>query len=361
MTALESLIGFHAHLQLEVALRIVVALTLIAGTALLLRRVAAGRDPVTAHSVLTFALTASLAMPVIAVVVPVLPLPYDLPSSLVHLDNTPHMGPFRMALADFLGIRGAATSSGAAFRGPGPLAWLSAAWLVVAAGLAARQLVGLVRVRRRIREAERKVPAWMRVVADRHSREAGIGRPIDLALSDTYDVPVTFGLRRPVILLPADAVTWRKETAAAALQHEIAHVARSDWVWQMLGSVACVAFWFHPLVWHAAQIQRQTAELSADGHVLESGRKASSYARSLVEVATRRPLGSWPRSTVALAPASALESRLAALGDFHAPRKRRAMVPLLVIAAVVLTTGVAAPVLVGGCHAAVLAAAATLT
>jgi TonB family protein len=97
--------------------------------------------------------------------------------------------------------------------------------------------------------------------------------------------PLTWGLLRPVILLPKYALDWPSEKRDWAIRHEQAHIARRDWFWQVFAQFMTCLFWFHPLVWVAASRLRDEAEHAADDAVLAAGADAPDYAAQLVEVA----------------------------------------------------------------------------
>src|SRR5262249_53226773 len=61
-----------------------------------------------------------------------------------------------------------------------------------------------------------------------------ISVPVRLRLSGSAPVPMTWGWRRPTVLLPLSAVDWSPERVRVALLHEMAHIARGDWAAQML-------------------------------------------------------------------------------------------------------------------------------
>ena len=50
---------------------------------------------------------------------------------------------------------------------------------------------------------------------------------------------MTWGLRRPVILLPARAGSWDCERRRIVLLHELVHIRRADWLLRLLGRIAC--------------------------------------------------------------------------------------------------------------------------
>lgn len=125
--------------------------------------------------------------------------------------------------------------------------------------------------------------------------------------------PVTWGLLRPVVLLPKDCVFWPRERLDAVLLHELAHVARRDCLVQMLALAVCALYWPNPLVWFGARRLRREAEIAADDAVIVSGIKPSTYASALLRIANdfqNRPLSHMP---LAMAAPSALEQRVEAV------------------------------------------------
>src|SRR5580658_5131324 len=103
--------------------------------------------------------------------------------------------------------------------------------------------------------------------------------------SERAAAPMTWGFLRPVVILPAYAKDWSAEERDVVLRHEHAHIARHDWLWQILASVTTAVFWFHPLMWLAKLQLRREAEGAVDDRVLSNGVAPSDYAGRLVDVA----------------------------------------------------------------------------
>ena len=61
--------------------------------------------------------------------------------------------------------------------------------------------------------------------------------------------PVTFGIRRAVVLLPASLHALPAEVQRAVLAHELWHVRRRDWSWVLAEEALRSALWFHPAIW----------------------------------------------------------------------------------------------------------------
>ena len=169
---------------------------------------------------------------------------------------------------------------------------------------------------RRLARASRAVTdaAW-RLEAERAARVLGVERPVRLLQHAADVMPMTFGVRRPTVVVPASAGAWSGDRRRAVLLHELAHVARHDCLTQILTAIACAAYWPHPGVWWAARRLRVERELACDDRVLAAGTEARDYAGHLLEIA--HALGATPAPAVALGMARArqLEKRLLAVLD----------------------------------------------
>lgn len=146
--------------------------------------------------------------------------------------------------------------------------------------------------------------------------QAGVTRPVRLFVSRVVGSPATWGLFRPVIVLPIDAASWSEARRRVVLAHELAHVARGDGLALLIGWAAGALYWFHPLAWVAARRLRIEAERAADDHVLARGVPPVDYAAHLLDVArgsrAMRLLGA---SAIGMARPSHLEGRLLAVLD----------------------------------------------
>ncbi len=114
-------------------------------------------------------------------------------------------------------------------------------------------------------------------------------------------VPMTWGGRRPVIVLPSGSEGWPADRLRSVLLHEMAHVKRHDWTCHRLADLACAVYWFHPLVWLLARRLRAESEIACDDLVLSSGIAAPDYARHLLDIARALPPTSRPPHPAAIA------------------------------------------------------------
>jgi beta-lactamase regulating signal transducer with metallopeptidase domain len=68
----------------------------------------------------------------------------------------------------------------------------------------------------------------------------------ELRWDEHIDQPLTFGLRRPIVLLPRQLTDLPPDSQRAVVCHELVHVARHDWAWTLIEEAVQTAFWFHP-------------------------------------------------------------------------------------------------------------------
>jgi bla regulator protein blaR1 len=151
------------------------------------------------------------------------------------------------------------------------------------------------------------------------SSSLGLRRRIDAVIHDTVPGPMTCGILRPCIFVPASARHWDEATLRRALRHEIEHVARWDFLINCAARVVCAAYWFHPWVWAAWRRLRLDAERACDDAVVQED-DAREYAALLVAMAQGKAAGTRP--LLAMAGRDDLAARVAALLDHQQTRGR---------------------------------------
>jgi TonB family protein len=189
-------------------------------------------------------------------------------------------------------VSAAIGESGTAFSGM-PL------WAIGATLLLFRLALGYRRVISLMRGAERSTDSASAFIAD-------------------VSVPMVCGLIHPMVLLPREADRWPLNQRAAAIRHELAHVARKDLWTSLMAEVACAVYWFHPLVWLVARQLRHEQEMACDDAVLSAGFEPASYAEALV--ATARTITSTTLIGCHMMTHQTLKDRIARLLDSRLPR-----------------------------------------
>ncbi|MBI1353884.1 MAG: TonB family protein [Acidobacteria bacterium] len=120
-----------------------------------------------------------------------------------------------------------------------------------------------------------------------------LGVRAECLVSDELPGPLTFGLRRPVVLVPRSLLDLPELQQRAVLAHELLHVRNRDWL-KLLGleAVRCL-FWFHPLIRILLNRLNEVRELLVDRRTIELTGDRRSYLEALVEtarLAPRRPV-----------------------------------------------------------------------
>jgi beta-lactamase regulating signal transducer with metallopeptidase domain len=220
-----------------------------------------------------------------------------------------------------------------------PLLW--AAGFCFAAGFLAANLSALRRFRRGCTDLS---DPHVRGLAAECARSLGVAREIVLLETSPAElsVPMTWGWRRPVLVLPFASAAWPASRLKGALLHELAHIRRADWLWALVGRAACVLYWFHPLVWWLAHRARTESEEACDQRVLGSGMPAPDYAESLLEIVRMMNAQRQPASAaMSMAHGPRLESRLRSILE---GRRRGAAGAASVLLCAALVMGAVVPV-----------------
>lgn len=112
----------------------------------------------------------------------------------------------------------------------------------------------------------------------------------EVKVSDRVDTPLTYGVFRPVILLPKKIEWEETEQLEYILWHEYMHIYHCDTVLKLLAVVALCIHWFNPFVWLMYFLINRDVELACDESVVRkngvSGR--SLYANMLIGMEARR-------------------------------------------------------------------------
>jgi TonB family protein len=110
------------------------------------------------------------------------------------------------------------------------------------------------------------------------------GDQAEIRIGDV-STPLTCGVMRPLILLPAIARDWDAPRLRAVLLHESAHVRRRDCMAKYIGQGSRAFLWWNPLAWMLVARMNHEQELACDDAVLSAGVPAETYATVLLDVA----------------------------------------------------------------------------
>ncbi len=117
------------------------------------------------------------------------------------------------------------------------------------------------------------------------SEQIGVSRSVQLFESAWVHAPLTMGWLKPAILLPIGFVNHLSfAEVEAVLAHELAHIARRDWIFNLLQAFVESIFYYHPAVWWISQVVRRERENACDDVALAATGNPLAFARALVQV-----------------------------------------------------------------------------
>lgn len=127
--------------------------------------------------------------------------------------------------------------------------------------------------------------------------QMNIQRPVLLLGSPQISSPMTLGINRPVIVLPADLESrfslWQQRVILA---HELAHVRSKDVQWHLIHDLINILLWWHPLMWYARAQTHSSSEKAADAAAARTPNGSIHLADSLLQLARQRKAKHRPRS-----------------------------------------------------------------
>ncbi len=150
--------------------------------------------------------------------------------------------------------------------------WAAYVSLAIVIGAVARLswiAVGFIALRRL-----RAEPALVATSALESDLQNILGTHAEIRYVADLRQPVTFGVRRPVVLLPDALRAQPADIQRAVLAHELLHVQRHDWAWLVVEEIVRAALWYQPAVWWLiSRIQLAREEVVDDLTVMLTGRR----------------------------------------------------------------------------------------
>lgn len=199
-----------------------------------------------------------------------------------------------LPLAEGLGIsQGIATQTNAV-AGTSLAFWQSISWQATMLclwllGIGASAFLFIRKIRyyhRLIRHSNPVIAAEKLSVIDHWREHFSIRRRVLLVSDDSCPAPFTMGVLRPVIFIPVELLSGKKQAQfSAIIAHEMAHIKRFDQLWIRFQNLLQILYFFHPAVWIASRHMNQSREQICDRLVLSSGSVSpQDYGRSMLDV-----------------------------------------------------------------------------
>jgi protein involved in polysaccharide export with SLBB domain/beta-lactamase regulating signal transducer with metallopeptidase domain len=205
-------------------------------------------------------------------------------------------------------------------------------WLLGVMALSAWRVGGWLLLGRMVRTTARPAGAAVQRAAEVLCRRLGVRRAVRLVESAWVQVPSVIGALRPVVLLPASALSGLSpQQLEAILAHELAHVRRHDYLVNLLQAAAETLLFYHPAVWWVSCRVREERELCCDDVAAEACGDRVLYARALADLESRRDV---PGGVAMSARGGSLVRRIRRLLGVEEPRRAAPAAGILAICCV---------------------------
>jgi beta-lactamase regulating signal transducer with metallopeptidase domain len=158
-------------------------------------------------------------------------------------------------------------------------------------------------------------------------------RRVQIRQSDRISAPFTYGILKPVLLLPKTMDMGNQTELEYVLAHEYTHIRCFDVLKKWILLLAASAHWFNPLAWVMYILANRDIELSCDEAVVRHFGEAakSPYALALIGLEEKRS-----RSMYSAFAGSTIETRI------HSIMKSRKLTLASVVLAAAIVLAVAA-------------------
>ncbi len=113
--------------------------------------------------------------------------------------------------------------------------------------------------------------------------------PLSVYVSSLVETPCIFGLFNPAIYITQE-VYQDLAVLHHVLEHETTHYYHADHIWSILRGVCLALHWYNLLVWFAASLSMEDAELACDESTINRMGEESrvGYGRSLIGLTSKR-------------------------------------------------------------------------
>jgi len=162
------------------------------------------------------------------------------------------------------------------------LPWFVIAWAAGAAGLSLWYLGGWCQLQKLRLIGTTAVSPHVAEETAALAERLGVKRAVRISESILVQVPTMIGWLKPVILLPATALTGLDEMQLRAMiAHELAHIKRHDYLVNIVQTAFEILGFYHPAVWWMSRQIRIERENCCDDMAAELLQDRTAYAKAL--------------------------------------------------------------------------------
>lgn len=162
------------------------------------------------------------------------------------------------------------------------LPWLVEAWLLGVAFFSLRSAGGFLLLERQRRKQSNSVSDQVLAACHTMQRKLGLDRAVRYCECTWLQAPAVIGWFRPIVLLPATALSGlSEEQLRSIIAHELAHIRRYDAFVNLFQMAVETLLFYHPAIWWLNQRIRTEREHCCDDTAVSVCGNAIEYARAL--------------------------------------------------------------------------------
>ncbi len=163
------------------------------------------------------------------------------------------------------------------------LPWIVAGWIIGVVILSVRLLASWLWTEGIKHNRNLAVSSYWQGKLANLARQIGVSRSVRLLESALTRIPIVIGHFRPLILLPASALTGLTPgQLEAILIHELSHIRRYDYLVNLVQAFIETLLFYHPAVWWVSRRIRIERENCCDDLAVNVSGDRVTYARALV-------------------------------------------------------------------------------
>ncbi len=158
-------------------------------------------------------------------------------------------------------------------------------WLMGVLILQLRFLGQLAFLQRLKNYGTERFPARLAPMLQELEDRLGITKPVRYLTSFRVSSPFTAGWLRPAVLFPGGLLGELDEAQLRTIiAHELAHIKRYDFLVNLIQTLLCILFFYHPAVWWISARIDEEREHCCDDLAIEATGEPVGYARTLLQL-----------------------------------------------------------------------------
>ncbi len=147
-----------------------------------------------------------------------------------------------------------------------------------------RIFLGLYSAHRLTRQGKKILSFSWQKLMEKLLESLSLRRKIRLFRHSRVKFPLTWGVIKPVIIMPDESKKWTRDQCTSVLLHELSHIKRGDFLIKVIARISCAVFWFNPLSWITYKRMKMEQEKACDEFVIKAGVRPSTYAANLISI-----------------------------------------------------------------------------